>query len=224
MRIPNSYRARLNLFALTLVWAIVLPLHAQQPGGAQEMERRVYEGVASWRGKTIGTLILLEGDADSARGWIRLNSFVPIDSGKLTRNGAEFRAGSNTYTIDEIEKRMTYSGPEGEGRRLALRLTRFTGVIHELHEATREKPAVAKIEVSGRDRELAYGTPGLWKRQGPPFEKFQRLEEFLSKQVSLWVADVDLRYGRLVVVEEPQGMDIPLKAPKQDKKQDDKKK
>lgn len=193
---------------------------------AQEsaLERRVYEGVASWRGKTIGTLILLEGNAESAHGWIRLNTYVAIDSGKLTKNGAEFRSGANTYTIDDIEKRMTYSGPEGEGRRLATRLTRFTGTIHELLEATNEKPAVAKMDVSGRNRELAYGTPSLWKQQGAPFEKFPRLEELLSKEVSVWVADVDLRYGRLAVVEEPAGMDIPLKAPKQDKKKDDKKK
>lgn len=205
-----------------LVAAVLLSagaLRAQDSG----IERRVYEGVASWRGKTIGTLILIEGNAESAKGWIRLNTYLPIDSGKLTKNGVEFRSGANTYAIDDIEKRMTYSGPEGEGRRLATRLTRFTGTIHELLEATNEKPAVAKMEVSGRNRELIYGAPSLWKQQGPPFEKFPRLEEVLSKEVSLWVADVDLRQGRVVVVEEPAGMDIPLKAPKQEKKKDDKK-
>lgn len=195
------------------------PLRAQDA----PIERRVYEGVASWRGKTIGTLILIEGNAESARGWIRLNNYVAIDSGKLTKGGAEFRSGANTYSIDDVEKRMTYSGPEGEGRRLITRLTRFTGAIYELLEATNEKPALAKMEVSGRNRELVYGAPSLWKQQGPPFEKFPRLEEFLSKEASLWVADVDLRYGRLVVVEEPAGMNIPLKAPKQAKKKGDKK-
>lgn len=199
-------------------------LWSQAPEASPAPERRVYEGVASWRGKTIGTLILLEGDAEAARGWIRLNDYVPITSGRLTKNGAEFLAGANTYSIDDIEKRMTYSGPEGEGRRLATRLTRFTGTLYELLEATKEKPAVARIEVSGRNRELAYGTPSLWKQQGPPFEKFPRLEDVLSKEVSVWAADVDLRYGRLMVLEEPAGMNIPLKAPKPEKKKDEKKK
>jgi hypothetical protein len=199
------------------------PLLAQEAAPAPDVERRVYEGVASWRGKTIGTLILLEGNAESARGWIRLNTYVAIESGKLTKNGAEFRSGANTYSIDDIEKRMTYSGPEGEGRRLVMRLTRFTGAIHELLEATNEKPALAKIEVSGRNRDLIYGAPTLWKQQGAPFEKFPRLEEVLSKEVSVWAADVELRNGRLVVVEEPAGMNIPLKAPKQEKKKEEKK-
>ena len=186
-------------------------------------ERRVYEGVASWRKQTIGTLILIEGDSTSARGWIRLSTYIPIDSGSLTRSGAEFRAGGSTYQIDESESKIIYSGPDGEGRRLVKRLTLWTGPIHELLEATERRAAVAKIEVSGRNREMQYGTPSLWKQQGPPFEKFPRLEEVLSKEVSVWVGEADLRYGRLVVVEEPAGMDIPLKPPKKEEKKEDKK-
>ena len=86
-----------------LAWTLLLFSGVLQAQVAA-VERRVYEGVASWRGKTIGTLILLEGNAESARGWIRLNTYLPIDSGKLTKNGAEFRSGANTYTIDDIEK------------------------------------------------------------------------------------------------------------------------
>jgi hypothetical protein len=216
------------LLLLLAVQVHALPLFAAQQASSMQTgmppappERRVYEGVASWRGKTIGTLILLEGNEESAHGWIRLNSYLPIESGKLTKNGAEFRAGGNNYSIDDVEKRMTYSGPEGEGRRLVTRLTRWTGTIHELLEATQEKPAVAKMEVSGRNRQMNYGAPALWKQQEPPFEKFSRLEDVLSKEVSVWVADADLRNGRLVVIEEPQGMNIPLKAPKQEKKKED---
>lgn len=190
---------------------------AQSPAQA---ERRVYEGVASWRQKTIGTLILIEGDATSARGWIRLNTYLPIDSGSLSKNGAEFRSGQNAYRIDEVRERITYSGPEGEGTRLVQRLTAWTGHIHELLEATERKPAVAKIEVAGRSRELIYGSPSLWKQQGPPFERFPRLDELLSTEITVWVGEAGLRSGRLVVVEEPAGMNIPLKAPKKDDKKD----
>jgi hypothetical protein len=225
--LPNLRAAVVLAVCALIISAAIQRGYAQAPADdapAAALERRVYEGVASWRGKTIGTLILLEGNADSAHGWIRLNTYIPIESGKLSKGAAEFRAGGNTYSIDEIEKRMTYSGPEGEGRRLITPLVRWTGVIHELLEQTQTKPAEAKIEVAGRTRTMAYGTPSLWKQQGPPFEKFPRLEELLSKEVSVWVADADLRNGRLVVIEEPAGMDIPLKAPKVDKKKNNRKK
>ena len=73
------------------------------------------------------------------------------------------------------------------------------------------------MEVRGRRRELLYGRPALWKQNAAPFKNFSRLEELMGKEISVWVADVKERSGRLVVVEEPAGMDIPLKAPKKPK-------
>src|SRR5690349_7616175 len=121
MRRRASYVSSLLVIALQ-VCACVVAARGQdtdaKAGTPSVAERRVYEGVASLRGKTNGTLILIEDTADSAREWIRLNTYLPIDGGKLTKSGAEFRSGGNTYSIDETEKRKTYSGPEGEGRRL----------------------------------------------------------------------------------------------------------
>ena len=180
-------------------------------------ERRVYEGVVSWKKDTIGTVILLDVDGNSLSGWIRLEKFVPIESGSVSETGVEFRANGNTYRIDERRGRNTYSGPDGEGDRLVKPLTRLEGSLRELVEETRFSGQIAVVEVAGRRRELHYRAPALWKRSGPPFESFPRLEELIGREISVWVADADLRSGRIVVVEEPDGMDIPLKAPKKPK-------
>ena len=193
--------------------------------GSYGEERRVYEGVVDLKGKTIGTLILLEAGGDSLQGWIRMEKFVPIEGGSVSDTGAEFRAAGSRYEIDERKGRISYSGPDGEGSRYVTRLSRLTGLFDELSEESHFSGVnIAAMEVNGRRRDLRVGRPALWKRIGPPFETFERVEELLGKQVSVWVADANARTGRIVAVEEPAGMDIPLKAPKKpkDKKQEKK--
>ena len=80
------------------------------------------------------------------------------------------------------------------------------------------------MDVAGRRWDLRVGRPALWKQGGPPFETFDRLEEVLGKEISVWVADADARTGRIVAIEEPTGMDIPLKAPKKPKDKKEEKK
>jgi hypothetical protein len=184
---------------------------------ARAQERRVYEGVVSWKKLPIGTIIMLEIHGNNLTGWMRVEKAVAIDGGHPTEDGVEFTSGANHYAIDERRSRINYTGPEGEGDRYITKLTRLTGRLQELVEETEEQPRSATIEVNGRNRELRYGAPTLWKRNGPPFEKFERLDELLGKQVSIWVADADLRSGRIVAIEEPEGVDIPLKAPKKPK-------
>ncbi len=218
-RLTSSGRGTWRGFAgLTLWMALAFPI------AARTQERRAYEGVVSWKGKTIGTVILVEIDSNRAvSGWIRLGKLQPIEQGSVVDDGVEFRAAGNTYRIDERRGRIAYSGPDGDGDRLLKSLTRLTGSLRELVEETQESQGpTAALEVNGRRRELHYGAPALWKNQGQPFENFTRLEELIGKDLSLWVADADLRTGRIVVVEEPEGMDIPLKAPKKPK--EDKKK
>lgn len=182
-------------------------------------ERRAYEGVVSWKKDTIGTVILLEISSDSVSGWLRMGKPVPIEGGSVLESGVEFRAAGNRYQIDERKGRISYSGPDGEGNRFLTRLTRLTGPLQELLEETQFSGRIATLEVDGRRWALRYGSPALWKRQGPPFETFARLEELVGRKISVWVADADLRRGRIVVVEEPEGMDIPLKPPKKPKDQ-----
>lgn len=180
--------------------------------------RRAYEGVVGLKRKTIGTVILLEATGDSLRGWMRLQKFVPIEGGTVSEGGAEFRAAGNHYQIDERRGRIAYSGPDGEGERYLQRLIRVSGRLEELVDASRFSGGqTAKVEVKGRPWELRMGRPALWKREGTPFETFPRMEEFLGREISFWLADADDRSGRVVAVEEPEGMDIPLKPPKKPK-------
>ena len=135
----------------------------------------------------------------------------------MVEDGIEFRSAGNTYRIDSRRGRINYSGPQGEGDRYITLLTRWTGRLEELLEEIESEPRIAILEVDGRRRNLRYGTPTLWKRQGAPFEKFERLEDLLGHEISVWIADANLREGRIVAIEEPEGMDIPLKAPKKPK-------
>ena len=175
----------------------------------------MYEGVVGLKKKTIGTVILLEIEGNSVSGWIRLEEFVPIEGGTASKTSAEFQAAGNRYRIDERGGKIAYSGPEGSGNRYAVRLVRLTGILKELVEdAQFSGGEIAAMEVRGRRRDLRFGRPALWKRQGQPFENFSRLEEVLGREISVWVAGADDRSGRIVVVEEPEGMEIPLKASK----------
>ncbi|MBI4479941.1 MAG: hypothetical protein HY651_07945 [Acidobacteria bacterium] len=188
------------------------------PSRAQEQERRAYEGVVSLRKKTIGALILLEVNGDSVAGWIRLGKFVPIEGGTISPERVEFQAGGNRYSIDERRGKISYSGPDGEGNRYIAPLSRLTGQLEALTEGEQfSGNSIATVEVRGRRWNLAVHRPSLWKRQGPPFETFSRPEELLQREIAVWVADAEQRRGKIVVIEEPEGINIPLKPPKKSK-------
>lgn len=192
--------------------------------GSYGQERRIYEGVVDLKRKTIGTVILLDAAGGTFKGWMRLDKFVPIEGGSASDNGAEFRAAGNRYEIDERKGKISYSGPDGEGSRFIQRLERLSGRFEELSEESHFSGVnIAALEVQGRRRDLRVGRPALWKRNGPPFENFARIEELLGKEIAVWIADANARTGRVVVVEEPEGMDIPLKAPKKPKEKQPKK-
>jgi hypothetical protein len=195
------------LLLLVFLFLAAFPAHAQN--------RKVYEGVVGLKKKTIGTTILLEITGTSLGGWIRLEEFVPIEGGTVSGNFTEFHAGGNSYKIDERRRRIAYSGPDGNGDRLVTPLSRVTGMYDEWIEGTRFSGGdVAVLEVQGRRRDFRIGRPSLWKRQGPPFETFSRVDELLGHEISVWVAGLGKRGGSIVVLEEPEGMNIPLKAPK----------
>ena len=188
--------------------------------------RRAYQGVVSLKQKTIGTLILLEVDGNNLTGWISLEKFVRIEGGTVSEEFTEFRAAGNSYKIDEKRERIIYSGPEGSGDRLVRRLTAVKGVLDEIIEGDQfGGENIAALDLNGRRRRFRVAAPSLWKRQGPPFERFRRVEELLRREVTCWVSDAEAR-GTIEAIEEPAGMDIPLKAPpkpKEDKKKTEKK-
>ena len=182
-------------------------------------ERRAYEGVVGLKGKTIGTLILLDSSGTSLQGWLRLDDFVPIESGSVLEHGVEFSAAGNHYEIDERRGRVSYSGTDGEGSRFVRRLEAQTGRFEELGDDRGFSAVkIATVRVLGRPRRFRMGRPALWKQAEAPFEAFERVEELLGKEITLWLADADNRSGRVVAIEEPAGMNIPLKKPKEEKK------
>lgn len=178
-------------------------------------ERRVYEGVVNLQRKTIGTLILLDNSGGVLQGWIRLEKFVPIAGGSVLAHGVEFRAAGNQYEIDERRGKISYSGRDGEGSRFVQRLERRAGKFQELgEESSFGDWKIALFEIAGRKHDFRVGRPALWKQAEAPFETFQRIEELLGKEITIWVGEANNRTGRVVAVEEPPGMNIPLKAPK----------
>jgi len=206
-RLTNSKQRGALMKRLAMGLAVILlsaGLHAQ--------ERRAYEGVVGLEGKTIGTLILLDSSGTSLQGWIRLEDFLPIDGGSVLEYGVEFTAAGNRYEVDERRGRISYSGQDGEGSRYIRRLESQTGRLEELTESRRFS-RIAMVEVNGRVRRFAVGRPTLWKHSEAPFETFDRIEDLLGKEISLWLADTDNRGGRLVAIEEPADMNIPLKEP-----------
>ena len=185
---------------------------------AYAQDRRVYEGVVDMKLKTIGTLILMEINANNVGGWIRLGKFVPIDGGTASEDTLEFRAAGNSYKIDEKREHISYSGPDGNGDSRVTRLTPVTGRFDELTEGEPFSDSnFVTMEVDARMKRFHEEDPSLWKRDGPPFEKFQRMEELLQRQMTVWVADLNDLGGDIEVVEEPEGMNIPLKLPKKPK-------
>lgn len=215
-------RCRNLAFAAALVAASIL---AAAQGRAQSSDasdaqaagsrtRRVYEGVVSVKQKPLGTVILMEVNGSNLSGWIRLDKFAAIEGGSVADNEVEFRAAGNSYKIDERKGRIVYSGPDGSGDRIVAPLTAWTGTLNELTESERfSGNDIATLEMGARLRRLEVIEPALWKTAGPPFEKYERLDVLLGHEVTMWVVDPDTRPAA-IVIEEPAGMNIPLKAPK----------
>ena len=214
MHMAFARSIRTQAVGLMLLGAMLLPAQ----------ERQAYEGVVSWKKQTIGTVILLDIGAQNVTGWMRLDKPVAIEGGSVVPDGVEFRSAGNTYRVDRRRGKIIYSGPQGDGDRYVTPLTKLTGRLEELLEETETEPLVATLDVSGRRRNLYYGRPTLWKRSGPPFQNFERLDELLGKEITVWVADANLRSGRIVAIEEPEGVEIPLKAPKKEKPKEPEKK
>ena len=190
------------------------------PADAGAAERRVYEGVVSWKQATIGTVILLDIRDGAVSGWLRLEKPVAIDGGSPVADGFEFRSAGNTYRIDERRGRIIYSGPQGEGNRYLTSLTRLTGNSKSCWKRRRNpRPSPASRWMAGcASCTTALRPCGNELRQ--PFEKFSRLEEQLvGKEISVWVADADLRSGPYRrSPKNPKG-GHPLKPPKKPKDQ-----
>lgn len=176
----------------------------------------VYEGVVALEGKTIGTSILLDVADGAVTGWIQRNDFFPIDSGSMNADRIQFTSGGNQYTINLRTSRIGYAGPDGSGNQRVEKMTYVSGRVYRLTEEAMEEHKVT-LQTDDGEREYLIGRPAVWKRTGPPIDRFERLEELLGKTVGAWLARIGGTHY-LAVVEEPEGMDLQKKVPKKDKK------
>lgn len=180
-------------------------------------ERTAYEGVIHDRGKTIGTTILLEITEGKVSGWIQKHDYFPIDSGTADASTITFTAAGNTYKINRQASRIQYGGPDGSGDQRVARMDSVSGRIYKLKEGADDEPQVMTLQMP-EERDFMIDRPTIWKRTGPPIRNFERFLELLGKTTTFW----RIRYGgamSIEVVEEPEGMDILAKLPKEkDKK------
>ncbi len=215
-----------------MTWWLLLCLLAQNPPAVAAPapaaspatgKRIVYEGVVALQGKTIGTTILLEfGENGAVSGWIQRNDFFPIDSGRADGDKIAFTSGGNQYSINLRTERISYSGPDGSGNQRVEKMTRVEGRVYRLMEEAVEERKVT-LQVEGNEKDYLIEQPAVWKRAGPPIDRFSRLEEVLGRTVSVWLARIGgTQY--LAVLEEPQGVDLRKKLPKEKKEKKPKKK
>jgi len=205
--LKNARRATQGFAFIWLITFLGIP--------STQAQRKVYEGVISVKKKTIGTVILVDTTGGTVSGWIRMEKFVKIDGGSVTDGVVEFQAGGSKFKIDERRGRIIYSGPDGEGNRFLAPMKQIEGRLQEVSEGEKVGGSpVAKLELRGRSWNLVVGLPALWKHAGAPFEKFTRVEDMLGKDITVWIGETSPLRGRMVVIEEPSEMNIPLKPPK----------
>jgi len=184
---------------------------------AVAQERTAYEGVIHDRGKTIGTTILLEITDGKVSGWIQKHDYFPIDGGTADSSTITFTAAGNTYKLNRQASRIQYGGPDGSGDQRVSRMEPIKGRIYKLKEALDDDPQVMTLQMPD-ERDFMIDHPTIWKHSGPPIRNFERYLELLGKTTTFW----RIRYGgasAIEIVEEPEGMDIVAKLPKdKDKK------
>lgn len=222
-------RPRVSFLQIWVLFAALLA-HAGQSGAPSSSaqlppQHLVYEGVVGLQGKTIGTNILLDvqdpgpGDSGVRRvsGWIQRNDFFPIDSGQMNPERIEFTSGGNQYTINLRTGRINYSGRDGNGNQRVEKMSPVRGRVYKLTEETEDEQRRITLQTDDGEREYIIGSPAIWKRQGLPIDRFNRLEELLGKTVDAWLARIGAtKY--VAVIEEPEGLDLQKKAPRKDKK------
>ncbi len=205
-----------------LLFLLALPVLAQAPqsagpsGSLTAPRRMVYEGVIGDQGKTIGTTILLEVSGTSLSGWLQHNHFQHIDSGSLTDSSITFTAGGNTYAIDRKNSRISYSGPDGSGQQRVVQMDAVRGFVYRMTEESDYGRTMTLRMPDGERDFLIEQPPAVWKREGPPIEQFSRLEELVGKTATFWRTRMGGAYT-IEVIEEPEGMNLLAKLPKEKK-------
>ncbi len=185
----------------------------------------VFESVVNFKGKEIGTTILLEfsspAPGSAVTGWIQKHDFFPIENGQVTATGFTFQAAGSTYQLNTHTQRLVFGGADGSGDRRLGRMEAMPGRVYKIREEDDDGRQLT-LQTDHGDQTMLVDSelqPVLWKHSGPPIPKFHldRLEEILGKNTTVWRVREGGAYT-LEVIEEPGGMDIPARLPKEPKK------
>jgi hypothetical protein len=203
---------------LPLLLSLILLQAAPQP------THTVFESVVNLKGgKEVGCTILLTFTSttpgSAVTGWIQKHDFFPIENGQVTETGFTFQATGDTYQLNTRTKRLVYSGADGSGDKRMNPMEAMTGRVYKIREETDEGRELTLQTDHGDQTMLVDQEPVIWKHSGPPIQKFHmdRLEEVLGKTTTVWRIREGGTYT-LEVIEEPEGMDIPARLPKEPKK------
>ncbi len=184
---------------------------------ASGAKRTAYEAVVGFEGKPIGTNILLEIAQDGAvSGWIQRNNYFPIDSGQADAEHIKFTSGGNQYDINLRTERISYSGPDGDGNQRVQKMRYVSGLIYRLVEpGVEDDPTEITIRGDEGERDYLIGTPAVWKNTGPPIDEidYEHFKPIVGKTTGFYLIGRRL----ITVLEEPAGMDLQKKTPKQKK-------
>jgi hypothetical protein len=204
------------------MWLLLSLILLQQSAPAPS--HAVFESVIGMKGgKEIGTTILLSfaspAPGSAVTGWIQKHDFFPIDSGQVTDVGFTFQAAGSTYQLNTHTKRLVYGGADGSGDKLVKPMEAITGRVYKIREETDEGREMTMQTDHGDQLMLVDQEPVMWKHSGPPIPKYHmdRLEEVLGKTTTVWRIREGGTYT-MEVIEEPEGMDIPARLPKEPKK------
>jgi len=204
------------LFLVPVLALAQAPTAPPSPATTATSHRQAWEGVVGFRGKVIGTSILLEIASDGAvNGWIQRNDFFPIDSGRADPEHIKFTSGGNSYDINLRTERITYTGPDGQGNQRVTKMSYVQGVVYRIAEPMLDLPATVTIRNEDGDRAYNIDEPAIWKRSEAPLDRlgYERWKDILGKTTGLYLSR--LGGSRVVsIMEEPEGMDLLKRQPK----------
>jgi hypothetical protein len=198
------------------ILVLLLATAALAAQDAPAARRAAYEGVIHFKGKTIGTTILLEIHGERVLGWIQKHDFFPIDSGSVTPTGYTFTAAGNTYQINSRTSRIQYGGADGSGDQRIIKMESVTGWVYRLTEEADDMRTMT-LRLPNDEIDLNIGRPSVWKRSGTPIRHLEWMEQIVGKTVTFW----RVRTGgawTIEVIEEPEGLDLLARQPSEKEK------
>ena len=106
-----------------------------------------------------------------------------------------------------------YGGTDGSGDQRCVKMDAVRGRLYRLTERADDEQLLT-VQTDHGEQDFVIERPTIWKRNGPPIIHFERMIELLGKNITIWRTKTGGVYT-VEVIEEPEGMDILAKLPKE---------